>query len=141
MDTDESTAARGVPEAGARDQVLVGVDGSSNASCAALWAAAEAEKLGAQLLVAHAVQLPAHAEAAVKPFEAEFPKVNVHLEVREGNAVPEPVEAARDAELLVVGAHRRHGPLSIGAGYVVDGVLGRSTAPVAVIPESGGGTT
>jgi nucleotide-binding universal stress UspA family protein len=77
----------------------------------------------------------ADTEAAVKPFEAEFPDVDVHLEIREGNAVPELVRAARKARLLVVGAHRHRGPLAVGAGYVVDGVLGRSPAPVVIVPE------
>lgn len=76
------------------------------------------------------------AEAAVKPLEAEFPEVRVRLEIRGGNAVPELLQAARNARLLVVGAHRHRGPFAVGAGYVVDGVLGRSPAPVVIVPEA-----
>jgi len=77
----------------------------------------------------------ADAQAAIEPFQAEFPDVAVRLEVHEDNAVPALVNAARDRKLLVVGAHRDRGPLSAGAGYVVDGVLGHASAPVAIVPE------
>lgn len=44
------------------------------------------------------------------------------------------LDAARRGQLLVVGAHRRRGPFSMGAGYVIDGVIAHSPVPVAVIP-------
>ena len=51
-----------------------------------------------------------------------------------GNPVPLLIEAAHDTRLLVVGAHRHHGPLAVGAGYVVEGLLAHSPTPVAVVP-------
>lgn len=77
----------------------------------------------------------AEAKAAIAPLEGEFPDVTVRLEIREDNAVPALINAARGSRLLVAGAHRKRGPLSAGAGYVVDGVLAHSSAPVAIVPE------
>jgi hypothetical protein len=34
----------------------------------------------------------------------------------------------------VVGAHRRHGPLSLGVGPVIQALLGHAEPPVAVVP-------
>ncbi|MBR7825623.1 universal stress protein [Actinospica sp. MGRD01-02] len=77
----------------------------------------------------------AEIEAAVKPHRAEFPDVRLRMTVSEGNSVPVLVDAARAARLVVVGAHRRRGPLSVGPGYVVEGVLAHCPTPVAVVPE------
>lgn len=74
------------------------------------------------------------AQTALKPLRDEFPDVNVHLDAAEGNAVELLLGAASRARLLVVGAHRHRGPLAVGAGYVVDGVIAHSPVPVAVIP-------
>jgi nucleotide-binding universal stress UspA family protein len=75
------------------------------------------------------------AETATKPLRDEYPDVTVRIDAVEGNAVTVLLDAARGAQLLVVGEHRRRGPLWVGPGYVVDGVLAHSTAPVAVVPE------
>ncbi|HET9169650.1 MAG TPA: universal stress protein [Actinospica sp.] len=77
----------------------------------------------------------AETEAAIEPLRAEFPDVKVRISAVEGNAVPVLIDAARAARLLVVGAHRRRGPLSVGPGYTVDGVLAHSATPVAVVPD------
>jgi nucleotide-binding universal stress UspA family protein len=77
----------------------------------------------------------AEAEDAIKPLRAEFPDVTVRVTTSEGNAVPILIDAARAARLVVLGAHRRRGPLSVGPGYVVEGVLAHCPAPVAVVPE------
>jgi len=63
-----------------------------------------------------------------------FPEVKVSVDVMRGNTVPMLIEAARDSRLLVVGAHRHRGPLSVGAGSVVHGLLSHSPTPVAVVP-------
>jgi nucleotide-binding universal stress UspA family protein len=72
--------------------------------------------------------------AAIKPLRDEYPDVTVRVEIPDGNAVDALLQAARSARLLVVGTHRRHGPLTVGAGYVVDGVIAHSRVPVAVVP-------
>ncbi|WP_042406585.1 universal stress protein [Streptacidiphilus carbonis] len=68
------------------------------------------------------------------PIRQEHPGVTVTTAVVRGNAVPVLIEAARGARMLVVGAHRHRTPLSVGAGYVVDGLLAHSPTPVAVVP-------
>jgi nucleotide-binding universal stress UspA family protein len=73
-------------------------------------------------------------EKLLEPFRTSFPQVDVGVMAWRGNAVPILVEAAADTRLLVVGAHRHRGPLAVGAGYVVDGVLAHCPAPVAVVP-------
>lgn len=78
----------------------------------------------------------AGAAEAVKALHAEHRAVEVELAAPQGNTVPALVDAADGARLLVVGAHRRRGPLAVGAGYVVDGVLAHSATPVAVVPVS-----
>jgi nucleotide-binding universal stress UspA family protein len=51
-----------------------------------------------------------------------------------GNAVTTLIAASTGARLAVLGVHHHHGPLSIGAGYVVQGVLSHARTPVAVVP-------
>jgi len=76
----------------------------------------------------------AQAEALISRLLDEYPDVKVSVSAMRGNAVPMLIEASRDARLLVVGAHRRRSALSVGAGYVVQGLLSHSPTPVAVIP-------
>lgn len=76
----------------------------------------------------------AAADEAVEELRGRFPDVPVHVTTAQGNAVPVLVDAARGARLLVVGGHRHRGPLSAGAGYVVEGVIAHSPTPVAVVP-------
>lgn len=73
-------------------------------------------------------------EQLLSPFRSSFPDVKIEITVARGNQVPILIEAARDTRLLVVGAHRRRGPLAVGAGYTVDGLLAHSPTPVAVVP-------
>jgi len=68
------------------------------------------------------------------PCASSHSEVRVEVSAGRGNTVPILMEAARGTRLLVVGAHRHRGPLSIGAGYVVDGLLAHAATPVAVVP-------
>ena len=70
----------------------------------------------------------------IKGAQEQYQDVRVTTEVVRDNAVPALIRAARDARLLVIGAHRRRSPLSVGAGYVVQGLLSHSPTPVAVVP-------
>jgi nucleotide-binding universal stress UspA family protein len=72
----------------------------------------------------------------IKAVREDFPDVPVSLAAARGNAVPMLVGAAQGARLLVVGSHHHRGPLSVGAGYVVQGLLAHSPTPVAVVPIS-----
>ncbi|HEU5426631.1 MAG TPA: universal stress protein [Actinocrinis sp.] len=76
----------------------------------------------------------AQAEALIKGLLDEYPGVKASVSAMRGNAVPMLIEASRGARLLVIGARRKRGPLSVGAGYVVQGLLSHSPTPVAVIP-------
>ena len=73
-------------------------------------------------------------EQLIGPFRSVYPGVKIEITATRGNPVPVLIETARNTRLLVVGAHRHHGPLSVGAGYVVDGLLAHCPTPVAVVP-------
>lgn len=73
-------------------------------------------------------------EGLLEPLRTSFSGVNVKITVEPGNPVPILIEAARRTRLLVVGAHRRRGPFSVGAGYAIDGLLAHSSTPIAVVP-------
>jgi nucleotide-binding universal stress UspA family protein len=146
------------PPADPRDEVVLGV-GPKPSPAAVRFAFRAAEEYGARLTVVRAwwptavyggfaapggmsvdhgemfrAAAAAGAEEAVKPLHAEYPGVETQCAAAEGNTVPALLEAANGARLLVVGAHRHRGPLAVGAGYVVDGVLAHSRTPVAVVP-------
>jgi nucleotide-binding universal stress UspA family protein len=74
------------------------------------------------------------AEALIKDAQERYPDVRVTLDVVRGNAVPMLIEAARGCRLLVVGSHRRRAPLSVGAGYVLQGLLSHAPTPIAIVP-------
>ena len=76
----------------------------------------------------------AEAETLIKGLRDEYPDVDVSTAAMRGNAVPMLIEAARGSRLLVIGSHRRRSPLSVGAGYVLQGLLSHSPTPVAVVP-------
>jgi nucleotide-binding universal stress UspA family protein len=72
----------------------------------------------------------------VKALREEFPDVEVKISAHDANTVPALIAAALDGALLVVvGGHRRRGPLSAGAGYVVDNLIAHCPTPVAVVPD------
>ncbi|OLZ65291.1 universal stress protein, partial [Streptomyces sp. IMTB 2501] len=45
------------------------------------------------------------------------------------------IAASYEADLLVVGARRRHGHFGLQLGRVAHGVLHHAACPVAVVPE------
>ncbi|HTJ70917.1 MAG TPA: universal stress protein [Actinospica sp.] len=75
-------------------------------------------------------------EGLLAPFRSSFPDVKVKISAVRGSPVPVLIEEAWDSRLLVVGAHHRHGALSVGAGHVIEMLLARSPTPVAVVPEA-----
>jgi nucleotide-binding universal stress UspA family protein len=72
--------------------------------------------------------------ALFKGIRDEYPGVQVTVDIVRGNTVPALINEAMNARLLVVGARRERRPLSVGAGYVVQGLLSHSPTPVAVVP-------
>jgi nucleotide-binding universal stress UspA family protein len=73
-------------------------------------------------------------EELIKDVRAQHPDVEVTLRTERGNTVPSLNKAADGARMIVIGAHRRRAPLSVGAGYVVQGLLSHAETPVAVVP-------
>lgn len=76
----------------------------------------------------------ADAARAIELVRARYEDVEVEIVARVGNAVPILNEQCAATRLIVVGAHRKRGPFSVGAGYVVEGLLGHSPVPIALIP-------
>jgi nucleotide-binding universal stress UspA family protein len=72
---------------------------------------------------------------ALAPSVAAHPHVRVRRVPVESRPQPVLVEAARSAELLVVGARRRHGAVGMQLGPVNHTVLHRAACPVVVVPE------
>ena len=120
-------------------RIVVGVDGSEPSIRALRWAARQAESSGATLEVVTAWTFPEHpaplgivvhvpwpeelmAEARIKLDEVirgsltNIDPRRVHAQVIRGSAVPVLLDAARDADLLVVGSH--------GGGAVAELLLG-----------------
>jgi nucleotide-binding universal stress UspA family protein len=138
-------------------RVVVGVDGSPEADRALLWAAREAatrqDELAAVVvwtwdrpaLVGAPVSLEpdqarAHAERilaeAVARVQGEYPTMTVTATAVEGYAPDVLVEAARDADLLVLASHG-HGRLyHTVLGSVAETCVRKATCPVVVVPAA-----
>ncbi|QFG21272.1 universal stress protein [Actinomadura sp. WMMB 499] len=71
----------------------------------------------------------------VAPYRARHPEVEVVEELRCEQPVAALVEAARNARLLVVGAHRHRRPLP-ALGAVGHGAVHHAPCPIAVVPSS-----
>jgi nucleotide-binding universal stress UspA family protein len=136
-------------------RVVVGVDGSPGSVAALDWGAALARRWAADLEVVLAWQVMApymaphppmavveqeadgHARATIEAMVAELPP-GPAPEIRsvEAAAVPALLEAARGADLLVVGAHGSHG-IAAGIGSTATRCAVRNEVPTAVIPTEG----
>jgi nucleotide-binding universal stress UspA family protein len=154
-----SAAAQAPDRAGTgpRTPVVVGVDGSAGSQWAAEWAAAEADRRGAELDLIHAVSIPVLGFAGFNPFDQDVEQLlrreseqllhtaleqvrrkHPHLPVRTRavleRAADALVKASADAAFTVVGAHasRFTGAL---LGSVSLAVASGSTVPVIVVHE------
>ncbi|MBZ4018751.1 universal stress protein [Streptomyces purpurogeneiscleroticus] len=74
-------------------------------------------------------------EVLNKPVAA-FPQVTMERRAVEGAPGTVLVAASHTADLLVVGAHRRHGHAGLQLGLVTHAVLHHAQCPVAVVPET-----
>lgn len=136
--------------------IVVGVDGSPASAAAARWAADEADARGVRLRAVYAYPRPAifhpvapelygEVEAAARRqarnwiVEAlgEERARDVEVDVAPGEPGPALIAAAGQAELLVIGAaeHYRHGYRA--APKIARYCLGRSRAPIVLVPTSG----
>lgn len=136
-------------------RVVAGVDGSGCSRQAALWAAAEAERRGADLLLVaaywvHTAGYPSSAfaptgsltelreagETALQDVAAEIrrthPGLTVHARLRYGEPARVLREEAAEVDLTVIGNHGSH-RLTTTLGSVAGTVVARSPRPVAVV--------
>lgn len=132
-----------------RNEVVVGLK-PGDPDTLIRFAFTAAERYGAKLQVVRAwsphdalyplepARAPEHVVTAsvedlLRPLEPYFPGVETQITAARAHPVTSLVEASRGARLVIVG--RRHrGPLSVGAGTVVDNLLEHSHAPVAIVP-------
>lgn len=70
----------------------------------------------------------------LKDAREAYPDVRVQISVLRGHPSAMLAQASRHARLTVVGAHRRHGPLSLGVGPIIQGLLAAAESPVAIVP-------
>ena len=147
-----AVVVRGEPNGALLDEIVLGVE-PREAQAPIEFAFSSAAALGARLLVVRAwwpstsyggyyiADGPSRerdeteeVEALIKGARETYPAVAVSTRIMRDNAVPALMRASRGSRLLVIGAHRRRSPLSVGAGYVVQGLLSHSPTPVAVVP-------
>lgn len=137
-------------------KIVVGIDGSAAGAAALRWAARQAEAEHAELHIVHAWQaesaytaggyvvpplalendIRAHAqrwvEEAVGPLDqSSHPR---KLTVVNGTPGPAIVEAAKDADLLVVGTQVHRGLSRVIHGSVSHYCLSHATTPIVAVP-------
>lgn len=127
----------------ARERIVVGVDGSEHSKVALRWAHREATLRGAELDVLHVSSPSERAseeltdsrqlEAIVQQVVGEDDSVPVHHRLVEGPPAQALLEAARHADLVVVGSHghRAYGGLRLGS--VSQQVADHAPCPVVVV--------
>ncbi|MFF3518267.1 universal stress protein [Streptomyces sp. NPDC002573] len=80
-------------------------------------------------------QASTHLTEALREAVQGRPQVDVHRKPVEGPAHKVLLEASADADLVVVGARRRHGHSGLQFGRVTCALLHHSACPVAVVPQ------
>jgi nucleotide-binding universal stress UspA family protein len=144
--------------------IIVGVDGSTEAQRALEWALREAAVRGARVRAVHAYEIPVaytgyHAggvmispeltERAQEEAEQLLEKVIAAVEVPEGVHVQREVVAdlqpaqaliaqSKDADMLVVGSRGRGGFTGLLLGSVSQQCVHHATCPVVVVPPEAG---
>ncbi len=140
-------------------RIVVGVDGSETASAAFRWATAEAVARGATVVAVHAWhdvyvggEYPAAStmlvptlyrdaaqgvlDAAVDLEEGGEPRVTVERVLVHGSPAHALLEAAKGADMIVVGSRGRGGFGGLLLGSVSQQVVHHAPCPVVVIPAS-----
>ena len=146
--------------------IVAGTDGSVGARAALVWAVAEARRRRAALRVVHVWEAPITAypgpymgaraidiEASIEAFhetaekqgseirtwlDANAKGVTATVSVLEGAAAPKLLEAAEDAELLVLGARGHGGFSALLLGSVCDQCARHAPCTVVIVPAGGG---
>ncbi|WP_066936295.1 universal stress protein [Streptomyces sp. NBRC 110611] len=143
---------------GAFWKVVVGVGDATRGSAAVRFAFEEAEARGCALHAVRAWRCPAHehvdhpllADDAARVHEErasanltdalreavrDHPEVDVHRQTSEGPAHKVLLNSSAEADLMVVGALRRHGHFGLQLGRVAHALLHHAECPVAVVPQ------
>ncbi|MFE0406383.1 universal stress protein [Streptomyces nigra] len=135
-------------------RVVVGVGDGSATPAAVRFAAEEARRQGAVLEAVRAWRQPARETPDAPPAVGDHPRAHelraaevldkalcdlpagvvARRRAAEGHTRTVLADASYAADLLVVGAERRHRPYGPHIGRVAHGVLHRSACPVAVVP-------
>lgn len=133
--------------------IVAGVDGSSAGQAAAHWAAREALRRNAPLLVVHvaparpgrmvlATPTDPHPRPtgrrwtpflATDELRSSYPELSVTADEMAGRTVPALLDAARHAELLALGSHGARTTTGFLLGSVALGAAGRATRPVVLV--------
>jgi nucleotide-binding universal stress UspA family protein len=126
--------------------IVVGIDGSDDGQRALAWALDEARQRGAVLEVIHAWELTASDTMSPDPAgnarsvlshslsDIDTEGVEVHPRLVEGRPVPSLVQAAAEADLLVVGSRGRSGIAAVILGSVSSACVHFASCPVVVVP-------
>ncbi|EST36470.1 universal stress protein [Streptomyces roseochromogenus] len=143
---------------GALGRVVVGVGDPSGSAGAVRFAVREAEARGCDLTAVRAWRTPvsepvdhmliaddaarlreerasAGLDEALRDAVREHPRVHVLRQAVEGPARRVLLDATAEADLIVVGALRRHGRFGLQLGRVAHTLLHHSACPVAVVPQ------
>lgn len=144
--------------ASTHDRILLGVGETAAGSEAVRFAFREAEARGCTLDAVRAWRCPAVESAdhplltgdaakfhemraatlldeALTELVREHPDIPVRRATLEGSARKVLLERSAAADLLIVGAHHRHGHLGLQLGRVAHAALHHSHCPVAVVPQ------
>ncbi|WP_227870447.1 universal stress protein [Streptomyces otsuchiensis] len=155
----QAVAGSAVPGPVAPGPVVLGVGGRSGGDAAGRYAHEQARARGCSLLAVRAWRAPPpdvtydaatsgdwtlafqsraedRVDEAVARAAADHPEVPVRRVTAEGSAHQVLVDAARGAQLLVVGVPRRRGTVSIQLGRVTPALLHDVPCPVVFVPPS-----
>jgi nucleotide-binding universal stress UspA family protein len=134
-------------------RIVVGVDGSEHGNTALRWASEEAKVHGGEIVAVFAWQLPfvgmpgafdrSEMERKCKDFlEATVdvvlpkPEVPISRYVAEGDVSASLIEAAKGADLLVLGSRGRGGFAGLKLGSVSQECVQHAACPVVIIKGS-----
>jgi nucleotide-binding universal stress UspA family protein len=135
-------------------RIVVGVDGSEHGNAALRWAVEEAKIHEGEIIAVFAWQMPFigipgafdrdEIEKLSKTFLDEAVSLVVHAEpvpitkfVAQGDVSASLIEAAKDADLLVLGSRGRGGFAGLKLGSVSQECVQHAACPVVVIKQPG----
>ncbi|MFE9354887.1 universal stress protein [Streptomyces olivaceoviridis] len=143
---------------GALGRIVVGVGDATGSAAAVRFAVREAEVRGCALTAVRAWRNPSQEpvdhmliaddaarlreerastglDDALREAVRAHPQVDVQRQPLEGPAHRVLLKASAEADLIVVGAQRRHGHFGLQLGRVAHALLHHSDCPVAVVPQ------